>query len=209
MTKVIGVTGGIAAGKSTVMHFFEEKKIPVIYADIGAREVVALGTEGLKKIEATFGSQVIQADGTLDRKELGTLIFSDKNKREQLNDLLRTDIRQWISQKIDDAKSSDPQVVVVEIPLLYEENYEEMVDMVMLIDLDEQTQKERLMSRNHLSEEAAIQRIHSQWPAEEKRKKADVIIDNQGTKQETYQKLDQWLNELLSRNESFDYNVME
>lgn len=209
MTRVIGVTGGIAAGKSTVMHFFEEKKIPVIYADIGAREVVAVGTEGLKKIEATFGSQVIQADGTLDRKELGTLIFSDKNKREQLNDLLRKDIRQWISQKIDDAKSSDAQVVVVEIPLLYEENYEEMVDMVMLIDLDEQTQKERLMSRNHLTEEEAVQRIQSQWPAEEKREKADVIIDNQGTKQETYQKLDHWLSELLGRHESFDDNVME
>lgn len=192
MSTVLGITGGIATGKSTAMAYFEQKGLPVIYADQGARKVVEPKSRGLKKIEEVFGSEVLSPDGTLNRKKLGEIIFSDPEKREQLNQILRKDIRAWIEKEIQDHKATQANLIVVEIPLLYEENYEEMVDQVMVIYTNEDSQKERLMKRNQLTEKEAMERIRSQWPIDQKRKLADVVIDNQQTVKETYEQLEDW-----------------
>ena len=199
MTLVIGVTGGIASGKSTVMHFFDEKGIPVINADEGAREVVSKGKPALKKIRETFGEDILLLDGTLNRKKMGQSIFSHPEKRKQLNDIIQPYIRDWIAKKIEEEKMKQPFLLGVEIPLLYEEGYESMVDEVLVVSLPFDLQKKRLMHRNQLSEKEAEQRITAQWPMEEKRKRADIVIDNSGTPSETQAYLNRWLTEIRKK----------
>ena len=185
MSLVVGVTGGIATGKSTVVKCFEEAGIPIIDADIVAREVVEPGMPGLEKIKTVFGPEVINPDGTLARKKLGKIIFADDNKRELLNRSLGPFIRKEILRQI--------EVMKAKADLVIETGYESLIDQVAVVYLPESIQLQRLMKRDHLTSIEAQQRINSQMPIEEKRKRADILFDNQGTIEEVKTQVQEWL----------------
>ena len=177
----IGLTGGIASGKSTVLTYFKDKGIPYIDADIVAREGVEPGTEGLKAIVDTFGSHVLQDDGTLNREALGAIVFHNEEKRQLLNSCLKIHIRNRIMELTSQYEQGNTPILIYDIPLLIEGEWYTMMDEVWLVYVNETTQIERLMSRNGYTREDAIARINSQMRLDDKRAYADVIIDNNGT----------------------------
>ena len=177
----IGLTGGIASGKSTVLTYFKDKGIPYIDADIVAREVVEPGTEGLQAIVETFGSNVLHADGTLNREALGAIVFHNEEKRQLLNSCLKTHIRNRIMELTSQYEQGNTPILIYDIPLLIEGEWYTMMDEVWLVYVNETTQIERLMSRNGYTREDAIARINSQMRLDDKRAYADIIIDNNGT----------------------------
>lgn len=195
MPFILGLTGGIATGKSTVSHFFKEYGIPVVDADVGAREVVQPGAPALKKIREIFGNQVFLESDELDREKLGKIIFDNEKKREQLNECLKEDIQKWILNEKNCLIKEGYNLIVLDIPLLFEAQYDKEVDEVMVVGVDAKTQLDRLMQRNQLSLEEAQARIDAQMPLEEKMKKADRVIENNGTKRETREQVLKWLNE--------------
>lgn len=177
----IGLTGGIASGKSTVLTFFKDKGIPYIDADVVAREVVEPGTEGLKAIVDTFGSHVLQDDGTLNREALGAIVFHNEEKRQLLNSCLKTHIRNRIMELTSQYEQGNTPILIYDIPLLIEGEWYTMMDEVWLVYVNETTQIERLMSRNGYTREDALARINSQMRLDDKCAYADIIIDNNGT----------------------------
>ena len=177
----IGLTGGIASGKSTVLTYFKDKGIPYIDADIVAREVVEPGTESLKAIVDTFGSHVLHDDGTLNREALGAIVFHNEEKRQLLNSCLKTHIRNRIMELTSQYEEGNTPILIYDIPLLIEGEWYTMMDEVWLVYVNETTQIERLMNRNGYTREDAIARINSQMRLDDKRAYADVIIDNNGT----------------------------
>ncbi len=193
----IGLTGGIASGKSTVLTYFKDKGIPYIDADIVAREVVEPGTEGLEAIVNTFGANVLHDDGTLNREALGAIVFHNEEKRRQLNECLKEHIRNRIMELTAHYESNGTAVLIYDIPLLIEGEWYTMMDEVWLVYVNESTQIERLMSRNGFSKEDALARIKSQMGLDDKRSFADVIIDNNGTPQALTAQLDRIWGERL------------
>lgn len=193
MTFVLGLTGGIATGKTTVTRYFKRLAIPIVDSDIIAREVVEPGTLGLELIRANFGDGVIGEDGHLNRKKLGKIVFSDEEKRKRLNQLLSEELDKAISAEINQWVAKKVPLVVVDVPLMYEAHYDRKVDQVMVVDVPETIQLERLMARDGLSQAEAKKRIASQMPIEEKRRLADVLINNAGTVAETEEQLEKWL----------------
>ena len=177
----IGLTGGIASGKSTVLTYFKDKGIPYIDADIVAREVVEPGTEGLNAIVDTFGSNVLQDDGTLNREALGAIVFHNEEKRQLLNSCLKTHIRNRIMELTSQYEQGNTPILIYDIPLLIEGEWYTMMDEVWLVYVNEMTQIERLMSRNGYTREDALARINSQMRLDDKRAYADIIVDNNGT----------------------------
>ena len=177
----IGLTGGIASGKSTVLTYFKDKGIPYIDADVVAREVVEPGTEGLKAIVDTFGSHVLQDDGTLNREALGAIVFHNEEKRQLLNSCLKTHIRNRIMELTSQYEQGNTPILIYDIPLLIEGEWYTMMDEVWLVYVNEMTQIERLMSRNGYTREDALARINSQMRLDDKRAYADIIVDNNGT----------------------------
>ena len=177
----IGLTGGIASGKSTVLTYFKDKGIPYIDADIVAREVVEPGTEGLKAIVDAFGSNVLHDDGTLNRESLGAIVFHNEEKRRQLNNCLKKHIRNRIMELTAHYESNGTAVLIYDIPLLIEGEWYTLMDEVWLVYVNEPTQIDRLMSRNGYTKEDALARINSQMRLDDKRTYADIIIDNNGT----------------------------
>ena len=193
MTYILGLTGGIATGKSTVSRYFFEKGYAVVDADVVARRVVEPGTEGLANIVAQFGTEIIQTDGTLNREKLGAMIFADAEKRETLNNLLSAQIRRAIMADTATLVNANQPLIVLDIPLLYEAGYETHCDAVMVVYTTEEVQRKRLMGRNNLSEEEALNHIASQEPIEAKKNRADIVIDNNGTLNDTYEQVETWL----------------
>lgn len=178
MSLILGVTGGIASGKSTVSRFFSQRGIPVVDADEVAREAVLPGSKGLNRISEAFGKELLLKDGTLNRSKLAQLIFADSKKREQLNAILQADIRERIMEKISMFKKANPPLIVLDIPLLYEEHYENLVDLVLVVTVPYHIQKKRLMNRQALTAAEAEQRIFAQMPLSQKENLADIVIEN-------------------------------
>ncbi|WP_419959218.1 dephospho-CoA kinase [Psychrobacillus sp. BM2] len=186
---IIGLTGSIASGKSTVANMLKEMGFPIIDADLVARIVVEKGTATLEKIKETFGTEVIHKDGSLNREVLGEIIFSNPSKRKQLNDIMHPAIRaEMLAQKERLVQQGYP-VIIMDIPLLFESRLQSFVDKVLVVTVTEQTQLERLMSRNGFTQEEAKLRIQSQLPLSVKEKGADAVIYNNGTIEETKQQL--------------------
>ncbi|WP_304133890.1 dephospho-CoA kinase [Limosilactobacillus coleohominis] len=194
MTMVIGLTGGIATGKTTVSNYLKELGYSIIDADVIARQVVEPGTKGLRMITDTFGEKVLTSDGLLDRQHLAQLVFTSSEQLQQLNRILQPIIRERIQEPI--STSKDP-VVVIDVPLLYEQHYEDLCDVVMVVSAQPQQQLERLMNRNHLTMDEAKNRVASQMPLSSKERLADVVIDNNGSVEETRQQVKKWLNQLV------------
>lgn len=193
MSYILGLTGSIATGKSTVAKLFLSAGIPVVDADLGARAVVLPGAPGLADIIEHFGEAYLLSDGTLDRKRLGALIFSDREKRKELDVLLKERINDWIQAEKERYISEGHKLIVLDIPLLYEGGYEDSCDAVMVVYVPEELQVQRLMSRNHLDADEAARRMQSQLSIEKKKELADFVIDNSGTIEETKKQVNDWL----------------
>ncbi|MBL1230140.1 dephospho-CoA kinase [Enterococcus sp. BWB1-3] len=192
MSFVLGLTGGIATGKTTAMKVFKNAGFPIVDSDKIAREVVEPGSSGLSAVVSAFGESIKNNDGSLNRKKLGTLIFSDHEKRALLNQTMAPFLEKSIVGKINELKKSYP-LVIADIPLLYENGYEEFVDKTAVVYIPEAKQIKRLMARDSLSVEEALQRVNSQWSIEEKKEKADIVFDNQGTIEDLERQISEWL----------------
>lgn len=178
MTLVIGLTGGIASGKSTVSQMIKEKGIRVVDADIIAKEAVSKGSAALHQIVQTFGEEVLLPNGELNRQQLGAIIFSDEEKRKKLNAIVHPEVRKEMLEQRDEGVSNNETFVVLDIPLLFESKLEGLVDRIIVVYTTPELQLSRLMNRNDLSEEEALNRIQSQQSLEEKCQKADRVIEN-------------------------------
>ncbi|TDM39790.1 dephospho-CoA kinase [Macrococcoides goetzii] len=186
---VIGLTGGIASGKSTVAKYLADNGFIIVDADIASRKAVEAESSGLEEIRTVFGDGVIQEDGTLNRKALGEIIFKDKNQREKLNAIVHPRVRDIMEAEKEAGLALD-KPVVMDIPLLFENKLEHTVDEVWVVYVPKEVQIERLMARNQLSLEEAESRVSSQLSIEEKKQKADKVIDNSGSLQSLYQQLE-------------------
>lgn len=195
MPLVIGLTGGIASGKSTVANMLRDKNIPIVDADIVAREVVEIGTDTYKKLVSEFGQEILNADKTLNRPKLGSIIFQNQEKREKLNSIMHPSIRTRMKEKTQKYIEEGHDVVVMDIPLLFESKLTHLVDKTLLVFVTEKTQLKRLMERNDLTEKEATDRINSQMPLSEKVKFSHAVIDNNGSLANTQQQLNQILKE--------------
>lgn len=194
-TMVLGLTGGIATGKSAVSDLFKAYQIPVIDADKIARKVVAPGTTGLKQIQSTFGWQMIQPDGSLDRHALGTLVFSQPEALAQLNGITGPLIKKAVKRQLQTYRRRKVPLVVYDAPTLFEAHQAAVANEIMVVTVPEQVQLERLMARDQLPQKEALDRIHAQQPLAEKVKRADVVIDNRHSVDKTKAQVVRWLNE--------------
>lgn len=189
MSQIIGLTGGIASGKSTVSNILKELSIPVIDADEEARLAVEKGEKAYNEIVAYFGEEVLMEDGAIDRSKLGSIIFPNPEKRAVLNSIVHPAVRERMQLKKEHYLSIGERIIVLDIPLLFESKLTHMIDKVIVVYVDEQTQLDRLMSRNGYSIEEAKSRITSQLPLKDKRNWADYVIDNNGSIEETRKQL--------------------
>jgi len=174
----VGLTGSIAVGKSFVLRTLAELGCHVIDADDIARTVVAPGSVGLKSVTQAFGEGFLQPDGALDRAKLGAIVFSDEQRRAQLNSILHPLIIAAQDDQIREIESQDPTgIVVIDAALMIESGGYRRLDKLIVVHCRPEIQLDRLMSRENLSREAAEQRIASQMPQAEKIKYADFLID--------------------------------
>lgn len=183
---LVGLTGSIATGKSTVSRMFAHLGARIIDADLLAREVVMPGQPAYARIVEEFGRQVVQEDGSLDRKALGALVFGDAAKRRRLEEITHPAIgarQQRILSVLDEEAFEG--VVIWDAALLFEGGGVAKMDRVVVVYADPETERRRLMERDGLSDTAARARIGSQMPIAEKAKLADHVIDNSGTREET------------------------
>lgn len=185
MTLVIGLTGGIASGKSTISSILKAVGWPVIDADLIARQIVMPGSKGLEQIVNRFGLQMLNSDGTLDRKKLGKTVFDDPKKLSDLDKIEHPLIQEAIDSQLDEFKKQHLPVVVLDVPLLFETGMDEECDLTVLAVVDQATQLKRLMKRDQISKMDAVKKISSQMSLKEKMQRADVIIDNNGTLEQT------------------------
>lgn len=192
---IIGLTGGIASGKSTVSAMLKAKGYTIVDADIAAREVVNIGEDAYYGIIEAFGKEILLEDGNIDRKKLGSIVFHNTEKRLLLNSIVHPAVRNYMQKKKAEAIEDGKQTIIMDIPLLFESKLTYMVDKTILVFVDPNIQKERLMKRNHLSEEDAIARIRSQMPLKEKIQLSDAVIDNNETLEETKKQLNKIINE--------------
>lgn len=191
--RVIGLTGGIASGKTTVSNLFKISGVPVIDADLVARQVVEKGTVGLSALVNRFGEAILNTDGTLNRTELGTRMFSEEEIRSEVNDILQPLIRQEIISRMQAYKDQGKTLIVLDVPLLFEMHYENLCDDIIVVAVSIETQIARMEKRNGYTRQEALERIQSQMPLEEKVKRATIVWSNEGTLQELEQKVHQWL----------------
>lgn len=196
---IVGLTGGIATGKSTVTNMFRELGAYVVDADVWARKVVDIGSPALQEIEGVFrqrfGVEVLSPEGTLNRAEVGKVVFSNNEARQLLNGILHPRIRQGMSAETEAFFKTHPsQPVIWDVPLLFEGETRQLVDVTVLVYVDKDVQLSRLMSRNAYTESEALARINSQMPIEEKKTMADYVIDNRGSLEQTREQVQRvWL----------------
>lgn len=195
---VIGLTGGIASGKSTVSNYLREKGLAIIDADIVAREVVEPGQPALAEIVTAFGTDIVTANGELNRKALGARVFGHPTELAQLNAIIQPHIHQRIVALEQQYQAAGEKLVVLDAPVLIEAGYRDDVDLLVVVNITTELQLARLMARDSLDQDAAKQRVQSQLALAEKVKLADVVIDNSQSIAATHQQLD----DLLARLET-------
>lgn len=180
---VVGLTGGIASGKSTVAEFLREAGARIVDADRIARAVVTPGRPAHNEIVAAFGRTILLPDGQIDRKRLGAIIFSDPVQQTALNAIVHPRVIEGIDAVVDRIAAESPDaVVVLDVPLLYEAGMDRDLSDVIVVYVPEALQLQRLMARDGLSAAEAMARIRSQLPLAEKRRRATIVIDNSGSK---------------------------
>ena len=188
----IGITGSIACGKSTVSNYLKDKGYTIIDADkLG--HIALTSDEVREKLEKSFGLRIIE-NNEISREKLGKLVFGNEENLKILNSIVHPYIRRQILQLPE--KHSDERLVFLDIALLFEAGFEDLVEKIIVVHINEKEQLTRLMNRNSLSSEAAMNRIKSQMSSEDKSKLGDYVINNSNTKEETYRQIDLILDEL-------------
>ena len=182
--KWVGLTGGIASGKSTVAEILRNLGYVVIDADIQSRLASQPGTPGFKEIVQTFGEEILSSGGEIDRRKLGMIVFSDKKKRDQLESILHPRIQDSVRKEKARLSKEGIHLAFYDIPLLFEKNLEKQFDLTVLVLATPGKQVERMRTRNSLTEDEIRLRLNSQLPMFEKEKRADVIISNNGSLEE-------------------------
>lgn len=182
---ILGLTGGIATGKSTVAEIFRDLGAAVLSADQLSREAVRPGSETLRRLVERFGADILAADGTLKRKALAEIIFSDPRAREDLNRITHPAVAALSEERLQALERAGHPLIVYEAPLLFEAGAEKRVDAVAVVRIAEPLQRERLVRRDGLTEAEAEARIASQMSQAEKVARADYVIDNSGPLEET------------------------
>ncbi|MEI4392962.1 dephospho-CoA kinase [Streptococcus anginosus] len=184
MAKIIGITGGIASGKSTVTNYLRQKGYQVIDADQVVHELQAKGGKLYQALVSWLGSAILNEAGELERPKLSQLIFSSQENLAKSSQLQNDIIRQELANRRDQLAKTE-ETFFMDIPLLFEQDYADWFDEVWLVDVSKGTQLERLMARNNLSQEEAQQRIAAQLSLAEKRQRAEIVIDNNGALSDT------------------------
>ena len=183
---IVGVTGGIASGKSTVSRMLEDSGVPAVDFDALAREIVEAGKPAFEEMVALFGEGVLLSDGRLDRKNLAGIVFADEGKRKALEHMTHPRIVQAFLDRVGEITRRDPHAIIqAVIPLLFEVNLQHLVQKVLLVYIPREMQIERLMKRDGISREAAQNILKAQLPIDEKLAHADFVIHNEGTLEET------------------------
>jgi dephospho-CoA kinase len=186
---IIGLTGGIASGKSTVSGMLQDLGAVIIDADKIAREVVEPNQPTWLKIKQRFGEDIFHEDGQMDRKKLGAIIFKDGQARTDLNAIIHPAIRERMMQQREKAEREGTELIVMDIPLLFESELEYMVEKILVVYVPEEIQKDRLMLRDQIDEELALQKMSSQLSIELKKEKGHAFINNSGSFDETREQL--------------------
>lgn len=192
---VIGLTGGIASGKSTVSHLLSTHNIPIIDADVLARQVVLPGTPAHASIVATFGPDILLPDRTLDRPKLGSIVFNDEGARRKLNAIVHPAVNRAMIWEVVRCWVGGEKMCVVDVPLLIETGSWKMVGKVVVVYCSKELQLQRLMKRDKSTQEAALARLNAQLPLASKLDHADHVIDNSGS----YHDLEMQVNALVQR----------
>lgn len=197
--RVIGITGSIACGKSTISRELVRRGWPVIDGDLLSRELTASGGSAMKDIRSVFGSSYILPDGSLNRKEMGNLVFTDPLARERLDRLMAPYLRSLTQERIEAARTSGASLCFLDFPLLYEKGYDRYCDTVWCVWIPEDLQLQRLMERDGFTREEALSRMRAVMSADEKADRSPVIIDNSDSVEDTLLQVDEQLETELSR----------
>ncbi len=199
---VIGLTGGIGTGKSTVSQILKEKKFPVIDLDIISHEVIKF-PKVVEKIVENFGKEVLEYNNTgnwiVSREKLGRVIFGNRKKRLILNSVMHPEILRIVREKILECKKEN-KIIFVEIQLLFEVQWEKEFDYILLVSAEKETQIKRILSRDNRSKEEALSIINSQMSLDEKKKRSDYVIENDGNIQDLEKKVDDFLKKIEFEN---------
>jgi len=190
---LIGLTGGIGSGKSTVSKYLIQKGITIVDADLISRQVVEPGSEALAEIKDVFGEEYILPDGNLDRKKLGRLVFADKTSLWKLNYIMSNRIGEEINRQIE---ASESEITVLDAATLIEAGYDAIVDKLWIVDADDEVRIGRVMDRDGATRQEVIDRMNNQMSREERLARECTVIDNSGTMEETYANVERALAEL-------------
>ena len=191
MTKLVGLTGGIASGKSTVSKMLSQVGFPIVDADLVVHRLQQPGQPGFERLVDQFGQSILTAAGQLDRQRLGQMAFSNADTRQELNRVMQPLIRDTIFDQINDLKKAGMPAIILDAPLLFEQQYDEDCDLVVVVAVNYENQLVRLMARDNYSRVEAKERVDSQMPLSQKEKLADLVIDNNGD----CQQWPSWLND--------------
>lgn len=192
MTMKIGLTGGIASGKSTVSEYLTSLGIEIVDADLLAREVLILYPEILSYLRETYGDLIFH-EGVLDRRALGRIIFSDEQRKQEYLAVIMPKILHEARKRMEEAEGP---LVVLDAALLFEEGLDEDVDVTITVYIPSELQLERLMNRDHLTPSEAVARIRNQMTLEEKKERSDFVIDNSGSREDTFKQMNEILKSL-------------
>ncbi len=193
---VVGLTGGIASGKSTVSRIFQENGVPVVCADDLARRAVEPGSSGLEEIRRAFGIGVFDAQGELDRAAMAKIVFQDKEARKLLESIIHPAVSREKDRILAELESQGHEIVIVDVPLLYESSWQKSFDLVIVAYAPRDVQQQRLIQRDHMSPQEAQARIEAQMDIEEKKRLADNVIDNTGDLEHTRLQVENVLRQL-------------
>ena len=201
---VIGLTGGIASGKSTISSILKELGAYIVDADIIARSVVQKDEKAYNEIVQNFGKEILMSNGEINRKKLGHMVFSDSEKLELLNHITHPEIIKRVKKKVEEYKHIGAKVIVIDAAILIEVGLDSYCDSIWLVTVDLETQIRRLMERDKCAYMDALNRINSQYTNEKKSQFADVIIDNNKPIKEVETKVKELWNIIIQRGEAVE-----
>lgn len=190
--EIIGITGGIGSGKSTVSKYVEHKGFKIIDADKIARKLLDIGEDAYTKTVEFFGDDILNPDKSIDRKKLGNIVFSSKEKRKILNKITHGEVEKKILREIKESEEKE-KIVFLDVPLLFEVGMDKLCDKVWLIVADEEVKIQRLLKRDKITRREIVEKFKSQMPDKEKKERADFVIDNSKKEEALYLQIDKLL----------------
>lgn len=194
--KIIGLTGGIASGKSTVSNYLKNKNIPVIDCDKESKQVLCKGENGYLRTVETFGKEILTQNGEIDRKKLASIVFNDKKQIAKLNAIIHPEVIDITCRRIKEYREDGADIVVVDAPLLIEAGMNKICDEVWVVYTSPETQLQRAMERDNATRSQVEDRIKNQLSSDKKKTLADRLIKNDGTLDELYKRVDELLNSI-------------